>query len=389
MHNSESLESIQCAGCGHTIGLDESFLSDLPEDISEELSRAAFRAFHLSCQECNAGVSCYQAYASRQTPFAAQFSTRCYGCECLISTGEDVFRDTLWVRTVVESREEYAEAGGKFVGVGIAAKNARQPVSFKDLPFRLRRKFFTAGLGNGRGTRTFAAAQDFYRTSVPRSVRSMGPRAIREYLRGKEASHIKSVKNAPGIARLSDNVLWERHSRNVKRGAANMGFGDRLRAAGTNGIDAAKSVGKRAIGDASKATLWAALTELPVSAAEGFIRVAKGKKSKEEAAKDAASNTVRAGVAGGVVAAGFIVIAAFGAGKALVAASPILVPLGVAVYGTSVYRRMGEALKDDEPLQRIPLYFHASCAECGDDLSCFESFAAEVSAFGAGQDGTD
>ena len=130
----------------------------------------------------------------------------------------------------------------------------------------------------------------------------MGPRAIREYLRGKDASHIKSVKNAPGIARLSDNVLWERHSRNVKRGAANMGFGDRLRAAGTNGIDAAKSVGKRAIGDASKATLWAALTELPVSAAEGFIRVAKGKKSKEEAAKDAASNTVRAGVAGGVVA---------------------------------------------------------------------------------------
>ena len=157
-----------------------------------------------------------------------------------------------------------------------------------------------------------------------------------------------------------------------------MSVGARLRATGSNGIDAAKSVGKRAIGNAGRATLWAALTELPVSAAEGAIRVAKGKKSREEATKDTAVNTAKAGLAGGVAALGFTVVAAFGAGPALGAASPVLVPLGVAVYGLSAYRRIGAALKEDEPLERMPLYFHANCGECGDDLSCFESFAAEV-----------
>ena len=274
-------------------------------------------------------------------------------------------------------------------GLGQSFKNAGRPLTFKNLPFRLRHKFYSAGLGNGRGIRTYSEAQEFYMNSVPRSVRSMGPRGIRDYLRGKDASHIESVANSPGKAKIPGNVVWENHGRNVRRGAANINFKDKMFARSLNGMNAIKGVGKTALGNAGRASMMAALVEIPVSAAEGAIRVMKGKKSREEASKDAALNTAKAGVAAGVTAAGFTVIAAFGASSAIGVLTPMLVPLGIGMYGIDAYRRIREAAKDDEPLQRMALYFHASCPECGDGASCFESFAAEVSEYGQDPGGSD
>ena len=324
-----------------------------------------------------------------QTAFAAQSATACALCGDAIGQGEFVLRDTFWIWKMPEEGDQNAETAGRFVGVGQSFKNAGRPLTFKDLPLRLKQKFFTAGLGNGRGFRTFAEAQEFYMNSVPRSVRSMGPRAIRDYLRGKDASHVKSVANAPGKARMPGNVVWEDHGRNVRRGSANMNFKDKMFARSVNRMNAIKGVGKTALGNAGRASMIGALLELPVSAAEGAIRVVKGKTSREEAAKDAAANTAKAGLTAGVVVAGFTVVTAFGAVPGIGAATPILVPLGIGMYGLSAYHRIRDAAKDDEPLERMALYFHASCGQSGDDFSCFEAFAAKVGEYGADQSEAD
>ena len=132
MQTCQTKEPIQCSGCEHNISVDEPFLSDLPGDLPEELSRAAFRHFHISCRECNTESSCYQAFAARQTRFSAQSATVCAGCDHEIRVGEDTIRDTVWVKTMADNGEEYADMGGKFVGVGKAAKNAGRPMSFSE-----------------------------------------------------------------------------------------------------------------------------------------------------------------------------------------------------------------------------------------------------------------
>lgn len=376
MNTSHTREPITCAHCGHAIRENEPVIADLPGDVPEELSRAAFRHWHL---KCNTGVSCYQAYASSQTAFEAQYATACAQCGDAIGQGELALRETFWVWTVPNDGEVGSEAAGTFVGLGQSLKNAGRPLSFKDLPSNLKQKFFTAGLGNGRGFRTYAEAQEFYLKSVPQSVRSMGPRAIRAYLRGKDASHIQSVANAPGRARLTSNVVWENHARNLRRGSANMSFKDRVVIRSSNKMSELKGVGKTALSNARRASIGATVAELAVSAAEGAVSVAKGKKTRERAAKDAAVNSVKAGLVGGGVAVGLTLVASTAAGPALAAATPVLVPLGVGMYGVSAYRRIKDAAMDNEPLQRMALYFHASCGEREDDVSCFEAFAAEVS----------
>ncbi len=388
MYTSHTHELINCTHCGHAIRENEPVIADLPGDVPEGLSRAAFRHWHLNCLECNTGVSCYQAYASRQPAFAAQSATACASCGDGIGYGELVLRETLWEWKFSGVREERPETAGGFLGIGKGAK-VRPPTSFKDLPFRLRRKFFNAGMGNGRGTRTFAEAEEFYRRSVPRSVRSLGPDAIRDFLRGKDASHIESVANAPSKARLTDNVVLESHTRNLKRGANNMSVLDKSRAGVSNGLDAAMSVGKGAAKSSGKGAAYAAILELPLSVVVGAIRVSKGKQSKEQATKDTVKNTAKAGIVGGVAAAGLTVIAVSAAGPALSAATPVLVPLGVGMYGVSAYRRIKDAAKDNEPLERNVLYFHASRGEREHDLSCFEAFAAEVSESATDQGAAD
>ena len=151
---------------------------------------------------------------------------------------------------------------------------------------------------------------------------------------------------------------------------------DQWRAHAMNRVDAAKAVVKRSAGAARKAGVLAAAMELPVSAIEGVIRVKKGKASKKDAAKETGINVAKAGVVGYTVAFG---LAALGAGPVLAAASPVVIPAGIAMYGVSSVHRIREAARDPRPLEAVALYFHAGCVECGAAHTCYESFAAEVS----------
>ena len=128
-------------------------------------------------------------------------------------------------------------------------------VSFSDLPGWLKRKFQTAGLGNGRGYRTLAEAEEFFKESVPRDIRNMGVKAVEEFLGDKVASHKESVTNAPSKAKFPGNIVWEKTRPNFKRGPANMKVGEKLYAHANNGMDNAKILGKNALGERGESHL--------------------------------------------------------------------------------------------------------------------------------------
>ena len=371
-------EPLTCAGCGHPIQEGQTRLSDVPENMPEGVELEAFRHFHLNCLQCPANATCYQRYASRQTAFAAQIKTECAGCGHSIAQGQNVFRDYHFVWNLGADSGDTGEVSGGVAGMRPPANGA---VSFSDLPNWLKRKFQVAGLSNGRGSRTLAEAEELFQQSVPRGIRNIGVKAIEKFLKGKDASHIESVANAPGKAKMLGNIKWEPHNRNLKRGSLSMNSGDKLRVHASNGADTARILGKNALGTAGRASLFGMLAELPLSLAEGAIRVAKGKRSKEEAARETAVNTAKAGAVAGVMAVALTGVVALGAGPALSAFSRVVVPLGVAMYGWSAFRRIKGVLEDPDPLARKALYFHADCEECGGNHNCYEAFAEEMSAY--------
>ena len=378
---SETQETIACDGCGHPIIEGQLVLSDTPEQIPEDFPREAFRHFHIHCHRCGANsIPCYQLYASKQNSFTAQANTDCDRCGHTIHAGEDVLRDSFFIWNTTRDTGDTGNkrgASGWIAGASRAHKPAAA-TPFSALPSWLKLKFIKAGLGNGRGYRTLAEAEQLYLRTVPRSVRSMGPQAIKKFLHGKDASHVESVVNAPSKANMPKNFLWEISSRNRSRGSANMTFLERTRAHARNGVDATRIVGKNALVSARRGTILGVLMEAPVSAIECTICVAKGKMSKKDAIKKATINTAKSGAIGGATAAGLYVAAALGAGPVLSAASPVLIPAGVIIYSVSTAQRIRAAMHDPNPLQRVPLYFHANCSDCGNGQSCFEEFAAEI-----------
>ena len=228
-------------------------------------------------------------------------------------------------------------------------------------PLDLKLRFRRAGLGNGRGARTTPEAEQLFLRSVPRWVRSSGERAVKAFLKDKHASHIESVANAPGKAKIMGNMVWESRKRNWSRGPRNMTGVDRLRAHAKNGVHAARLGAKGFGAQLGKAAAFAALLELPVSAVENTIRVVKGSVSGKDAAKQTAKNTATAGAIGGVTAVGITGAVALGAGPAVTALSPIVAPAGAAIYVISAFRRIGGAVQESRPFEPMTLYFHETC----------------------------
>ena len=376
---SETPKPIACDGCGHPIIEGQLVLSDTPEQVPEDFPREAFRHFHIHCHRCGANSTpCYQLYASRQISFTAQANTDCDRCGHRIHAGEDVLRDSFFIRNMTGDAGDKREVSGWIAGAGRAHKSAA-PTPFKALPYWLKEKFRTAGLGTGRGYRTLAEPEQLYLRTVPRSVRNSGWKGVADYVKGKHASHIESVVNAPSKAKIPGNTLWEHSLPNSRRGSANMKFLEKMRAHTINGADTVRIMGKNALVNARKGTILGASIEAPVSVAEAAICVAKGKMSKKDAAKKATSNTVKAGAVAGATAVGFTVVGSLGAAPVLTAISPVVLPIGGLIYGVSTVQRIKAAMHDPNPLQRVSFSFHASCADCGSGLNCFEEFAAEMS----------
>ena len=195
---------------------------------------------------------------------------------------------------------------------------------------------------------------------MPGFVRNYGEDAVRQFLQGKDASHIRSVHNAPQLATDSGNILWESSSVNRARGAADMTGREQFAAQGSNVFDAAAITMRECATAAGTSALFAALLEAPVAAVENYIRYRKGVASGEQAVKDAARSIIQHAGAGAV--AGVAVTIAIGLGGPIIGpiiatVAPVLMPVGLALYGISALKRILNALADGLPLHRVGTYF--------------------------------
>ena len=358
---------LRCAECRHTIQPGRLCLSELPEETPAGVSRGDFRNYCVGCPQCWAQGkhACYVRRldgGGRNTGKTPR-SLPCARCGRRIGAGEkagvDIYYD--WPGQTAE------EQGGVLTKSGIVGLAAAAQVGtvlrgipdggFDSLSGSLQRKFMDAGLRPEHGVRSAAEAQALYQESVPGFVRNYGADAVRQFLQGKDASHIRSVHNAPQLATDSGNILWESSSINRARGAADMTGREQFAAQGSNVFDAAAITMRECATAAGASALFAALLEAPVAAVENYIRYRKGAATGEQAVKDAARSIIRHAGAGAIAGVAVTIAIGLGAGPIIATIAPILMPVGLALYGISALKRILNALADGLPLHRVGTYF--------------------------------
>ena len=358
---------LRCSECRHTIQPGRLCLSELPEETPAGVSRSDFRNYCIGCPQCWAQGkhACYVRFLdSGRSAGKTPRSLPCARCGRRIGAGEEAGVDVYYEWP--EGTESGLTGGRLSSVVGVATSAAGVDTlirgvpdgSFANLSDSLQSKFVSAGLGGERGIRSVAEASSFYQDYVPYPVRNLGEDAVRQFLEGKDASHIQSVHNAPHLATSNHNIIPESASLNRARGAENMTGVERFEAHTTNAFDATQIVFRDCIQAAGMAALYAALLEAPVAAVENYIHYQKGRKTGEQAVIDAAKSiALRAGTAAMVGFAVTGAVALLGAGPLLVTVAPILIPVGFALYGIGALKRIMNALAEGLPLHQVGTYF--------------------------------
>ena len=357
---------LRCAECRHSIQPGRLCLSELPEETPAGVSRGDFKNYCIGCPQCwTLGKhACYVRHLdSERNVGKTPRSLPCARCGRRIGAGEkasvEIYYD--WPGETADERSGVRTKSG-FAGLATAAQvgtiiRGVPDGSFANLTDSLQRKVMDAGLRPEHGIRNAAEAQALYQESIPSFVRNYGEDAVRQFLHGKDASHIQSVHNAPHLAADSGNILWENSAINRARGTADMtGWGQFTAQAG-NSIDAAAIVMRECADAAATSGLLAALLEAPVAGVENYIHYQKGHKTGEEAIKDAAKSIVLHAVAGAVVGIGVTIAVGLGAGPIIATLAPILIPVGLVLYGLNALKRILNALADGLPLHRVGTYF--------------------------------
>ena len=364
-------EDMKCTECSHKISAGAECLSQLPMVMPEGFRRRKYENFCVECVECDAKKDQPPCFARRLDHwYSHEVKTSeavpCANCERVIPKGARAAAQSFYVwPDASDSESEERQTSNQSVGKGVraagvafggATKRAQSGV-WQNLNPRTRWLFRRGGLGGKRGIRSPAMARRLYENSVPSAIRNQGEAAVLNFLKGKQFSHIKSVANAPNIAKAPSNVVLEEASKNIARGSRNMTAAE-VAATKTSGrIAAAGSVAR----GAAKGGAIAAAIEAPVTGLENFFHWKRGRKSRSQATKDAAKDVAVAGVAG---AGATVVAAGVAKGAALVGVGLSLGPLGIPVAigggallaGVAV-RRVVKAAKRDLPLDEYQMFF--------------------------------
>ena len=280
--------------------------------------------------------------------------------------------DALEDRAGLTSRTASSTSAARTVGLAAGLEvlvRGMPPGSFADLSDSLQQKFATAGLGGNRGS--WADPQAIYRDTIPFPIRNLGVDP-RRYTDGKDLSHRVSVSNAPEFARDPGNIAgWENSSLNRERGVETMTGTEEFRLDVSNAFRASGIVLSECLEAAAATALFSALLEAPISIVENAIHYRKGRKTGEEAIKEAATAIRDRAVAGAAV--GFAVRAAIaltGVGPLVVTISPVLMTVGMTLYAHTFLKRILSGLDDGLPLSRVGTYF---CS-----MRCHTTFAYET-----------
>lgn len=375
-------ENLHCSECVHDISAGSACLSQIPEVMPEKFRRKKFENFCVSCDECESKGK-PPCYARRLSHWYApkeetKESVPCGYCGDAIRKG--VLTPTQKIYAWPEPESESVQADGDApigsaasgFAASSAAKSGGSSGAWHSLSPRLQRRFMTGGLrGRGLGYRTPEMARRLYEKEIPAAVRNLGEDAVLDFMKGRQFSHVKSVSNAPGQARLTSNVILEDGAKNMARGSRDMTSAELAAAKSAGRASAVKIGAKSAIKGGAKAGAVAASMEAPVSGAENFLHWKRGRKSGKQAVKDTAKDTgIAAGV--GIAAAGVVKGAALaGVGVSL---GPLGTPLMIAGGGLMVAAaasRLIKAGKHDMPLDEYYIHFCKGKA-------CKTEFASEI-----------
>lgn len=370
-------EGLVCKECYHPIPTDAECLSQAPQELPDGVRRRSFENFCLRCQKCSARSEETPCYVRRLGHMFARKSlveedVACAHCGVSILEGKRALVQAFytWPSTPEAVAEDEAEPSANLGGVTpsvAAAARGSASGEWSSLSAETQRRLTNGGLGSYRGgPRTPTEAEQFYRTSVPRHVRDVGNSAVREYLDGKEASHITSVRNDPSLARDPSNIVWEDTASNRSRGARDMTAGEKHAARMGNVRDAAKIGGKEAIRRGVRGGLVAGAMELPVATVENYFHWRRARKPGAHAIRDTAKSTgTTAGMACLVSATAFLVPISLG---------PLAMPItvaGMAMWAGKAIHRIAGAARPDLPLLVYRVYI---CSE----RACRSGFAYAV-----------
>ena len=357
---------LRCAECRHTIQPGRLCLSELPEETPAGVSRADFRNYCIGCPECwgQGKHACYVRHLdSGKNTGKTPRSLPCARCGRRIGAKGNACVD-IYYEWPGEAEDSPGNGLTK-AGVASLATAAQFGTvvrgipdgSFANLTDSLQRKFMDAGLRPEHGVRTTAEAQAFYQESVPLFVRNYGEDAVRQFLQGKDASHVHSVHGSPHLASDVGNILWENSGVNRARGALDMTGWEQFTARSGNFFDASQIVMRECANAAAVSALIAALLEAPISGIENYIHYRKGRKTGEEAIKDAAKSIAIYAGSAAIVGVGVTIAIGLGAGPIIATFAPILVPVGFALYTCNALKRILNALADGLPLHQVGTYF--------------------------------
>ena len=229
----------------------------------------------------------------------------------------------------------------EIAAVAHALNSVIDNVSYADLSDGLQRSFKYRGLGGERGVRTTAEAQSFYESSVPDVVKIRGEDAVQEFIKSKDASHIKSFENAPELVKSDSNFVWEASSANRARGAQDMTGLEQVQINLSNGFESFASTAAEII---PQAMLYAAAIEGGISIVENGIYVYRGQKDISTAIQDVAKNTAKSAVIGLVAGTAIAGASTLGAAPVIAAAAPALGVIGGALLVYSASKRIHTAL---------------------------------------------
>ncbi len=371
-------EDIRCTECSHIISMGSRCLSQMPTAMPDDFLRRKYQNFCIECAECNAKTrkqglrarACYTRrlnhwYTSREK---TREDVRCGYCDKTISKGASAVAQKIyaWPETELEVVNGINDGAGSDTG-SVASGMAARPVSgvitnstggWNNLSPQTRRLFQTRGLrGRGLGFRSPEMARRLYEQSVPKAVRNLGDDAVREFLRGKDASHITSVANAPGRAKQPSNIVWENPRTNHLRGSRNMTAAEVAAANSAGRLSALGIAAKATVKSAAKGGVFAAATEAAVSVPENILHWRRGRKSGGQAAKDAAKGTAVAAGVGGATAGVATAASAVGVGISLGPfGTPLMIAGGAFLAGNAIYR-ISKAAKRDVPLDEYYIFF--------------------------------
>ncbi len=357
--------NISCAECKHSIQPGRLCLSELPEEIPSGVERRQVRNYCVGCPQCwsQGKHACYLRQLERGRNIAeTPRSLPCVNCGNRIGGHQQASVDRYyeWPSETAEGqttnpRQLPAGSTGA-ASAAIAAGGATTLIrgvpegGFTDLSSSLQQKFAQAGLGAERGTRSLAEAQSFYEDSIPTPVQNLGEDAVREFTDGKHASHIQSVHNAPHLAAENANIVWEDGGANVARGASDMSQSNLTGVHLSNGFQAGGIVFRDCLEAGTMSSVFGGLLEAPVATIENYLHYQRGRKTGEEAVKDAAKAIgTRAAISGGVGMSITAAVSLLKAGTIIATIAPILMPVGLGLYAYAALKRLNRAAEYDIP----------------------------------------